>query len=920
MSLCADNKITPRSFSEYKYSRYFVYLDYQHQLNRSSSSSSSDINPTTISDPPFTSENYYSSLDDDWQEFDTSLSKDLLSSIQSAMITPESSKQENCEITNNPVMDVVGDVIDNEEGYEARIPDYILNDKTETTDIKEYLERYVELYSFTWNESDAQFSSFIYGYKPLLDWANLPAVKRKLQNYAFIRCDLELKIMINASPFYYGEMYISFEPLQGNKASVGQDSTKLYAMNFSQLPHVRISPQDSKGATFVLPYLAQAQFLRLGSSGNLGSFGWLRAINYTELRSANGVTGAGATVTIYCRPRNLILSGATIELPLQADSFGERPISKTASAVASALGFLGRVPIIGKYATAASMVANGIAGGAEHLGYTNHPNIDNIDSRKIASYPPLASTEVDYPFEPLTIDPKNSLTIDQSILGLPDKEDPLAVQKIVQRESFFFNTDWTTSAVPGDLLCSIAVTPCHFRQGTQDGTTIVQSTVTNHIAQCFNYWRGDLIYRFKVVASPFHKGRLRLSFDPSGQSGTNIQNTAANVGIVYNSIIDLGKTNEVSFRVPYAQYFPWLSRHRLVKNAVPTMQPDSTTGFLHIPGETNGVLTLRVVNALTAPVATAPVTILVSVKGADNLEFASPDLDKITSDISVSLLPPQSKNVAIDCEEKVEVAEEVTIGSPTVFNPSQYLLNHGEAVTNLRQLFHRMYFSTLLSGNNGASSVDEWNIERYNVPSFPLGYGYAHTGSIATTSRNQANSANVNFSWSTLNPITWWMPCFAGHRGGFLWNYHLTDSDRNSTMYITRVPEGMFSANYYAYTSNAIPKANIYDSSSANYQIAKRYPHGAGGSCGIDRIVTPSVSIKAPMYTNLTYLANNPFSNDFATQQSNTLVVTIPPSPSNLAKTYLIDVWVGGGEDFTPVFFLCTPTVYFYSNEVLPPT
>lgn len=922
--MCKENEIIPRSFQEFKYSRYFVYLDYKHQFEiHSKVYTDCGLSEQFSKDANLFKSNF--AIDnDDWQNWEDSDPEIIDMPAQSEQaIVPDNLGDNNSAITTEPAMDLVGDITNNEIDVGTTIPDYIYNDKTETTDIKDYLDRFIKLYTFTWNESDAAFSSFIYGYNPLSDWAANASVKRKLQNYAFIRCDLELKIMINASPFYYGEMYISFEPKCGNDVSVTQDTTKCYAMNFSQLPHVRISPQDSKGATFILPYTSNQQFLRLGVANDLAKFGWLRAINYTELRSANGVTGTGATVSIYARPRNLILSGATVELPLQSGTWEERPVSKMASAVAAALGKLGRVPVIGKYATAASMATDGIAKGAYHLGYTNEPNIDNINPKKISSYPPLATTEVSYPFEPLTIDPKNSLSIDQSILGLPDNGDSLSISKLVQRESYFFSTEWATTAASDTLLCSIAVTPSHYRQGTVSDYSVLQGTVTNHVAQCFDYWRGDLIYRFKIVASPFHKGRLRLSFDPSGQSGTNIQNTAGNVGIVYNAIIDIGKTQEVSFRVPYAQYYPWLNRKKMIVDANPTYYNDNTTTSLHDPGYNNGVLTLRVVNALTAPVATAPVTILVSVKGADNLEFASPALDSVTNENNkISFMAPQSRTfVCDDTEDSINDGEEVVIGSPTVFNPSQYLLNHGEVVTNLRQLFHRTYLSTYICGNqDDVVASDKYVVDNFSLPTFPLNFGYTNTTLVSTAARNQANSANVNFSWSSINPITWWMPCFLGHRGGFLWNYHLTAASDKALMVYTRYPKGKFSGNMYDYQRNFYLTSDVDNISKLNYNILFKSTFGAGGSCAIDKQVTPSLSIKAPMYNNRTYVVNNIRSSNFnASENLGDLTVIVPPGVT-APPSYTIDCRVAGAEDFTPIFFLCTPTIHCFNNTVLPPT
>jgi len=61
------------------------------------------------------------------------------------------------------------------------------------------------------------------------------------------------------------------------------------------------------------------------------------------------------------------------------------------------------------------------------------------------------------------------------------------------------------------------------------------------IANLFTYWRGDIIFRFRIISSQYHRGRFRVTYDSTGSAGTNISNTAVNQAACFNEVIDITK-------------------------------------------------------------------------------------------------------------------------------------------------------------------------------------------------------------------------------------------------------------------------------------------------------------------------------------------------------------------------------------------
>jgi hypothetical protein len=88
----------------------------------------------------------------------------------------------------------------------------------------------------------------------------------------------------------------------------------------------------------------------------------------------------------------------------------------------------------------------------------------------------------------------------------------------------------------------------------------------------------------------------------------------------------------------------------------------------------NGILTVRVMNELTSPLATADVTVLVFVRAADNIEFAAP---KEISD-KINYFTVQG-----------DIQDEVTMGAPSNVDENVNLVYMGETIISLRELLQR---------------------------------------------------------------------------------------------------------------------------------------------------------------------------------------------------------------------------------------
>jgi hypothetical protein len=779
------------------------------------------------------------------------------------------------------------------------------HDQTENIDLIRFLSRPVRIYNFTWNESDGV--GVIRNINPWNLFFTDARVKYKLNNFAFIQCTLKLKIMINASPFYYGSMGAFYQPLPNFTPStiISSASTQSFIPR-SQRPCVWLNPQHNEGAVLSLPFFWPRNWLNAQSANDMTNMGTLDFVNYTTLQSANGVTGTGVSVSVYAWAEDVKLSGPSIGLAVQADNmevqadeYGQGPVSRVSSAVSKVAGRLKTVPIIGQFATATELGASAVSTVAKLFGFTNVPVIEDTVSMRSDPFPKLATTEIGYPIEKLTIDSKNELTIDGAALGLPPG-DEMAISTLVQKPSYLASTTWDTATAVDTILFTSVVTPVLMDQDTTSALGIkLYTTPMAWVSNLFNNWRGDVIFTFKVVASPFHKGRLRISFDPSGYAGLNILNDTNSSNVVFTKIIDLADATEVDVRIPYQQALPFLYCDNLESS--PNGWSTSTTPtFTYGASQHNGTICVRVHNALTAPVASSSVTILVFVRAAENLEFSNP---RQIND-RFSYWPVQG--------DEWSVQSDVIGTSAGSTADNQYLINFGEKVMSLRTLLRRQSHSLSATPSDDTTS-DYWIWTKYfsRVPIFP---GFDISGiHFAKSLLIPANTVNYNFA--TFHPISYVSAAFVAYRGSINWTINVTGNTPMGFIAVSR------SNDLEVLTANAGTNTLSFASGSysKNAQSMLTLPHGGSGMAMTNQGTQAGLAVQLPNQSAYLFQTTRkaattvPNAGDGAEYDLARLDIQGSGTSGSGIKKMAVHMFAGIGTDYGVHFFLNTPTLVYYA-------
>lgn len=791
-------------------------------------------------------------------------------------------------------------------------------DHTEDLALGNFLSRPTLIDTFTWSTSDVV--GVIRSIVPWYEFLNSLAIRRKIDNYAFMRGTLHVKVLVNGTPFQYGAMRTCYSPLLGlvsDKIRTNPVSDIPLGIPYSQQPGFYIYPQSNSGGEMPLRFFYHKNWLDITNIEDVQNMGTLNYWVYAPLAVA--VTGGSTTVTVrtYAWMTDVELMGSTSKLTLQGDEYGNGAISRPASALAALASHMTNIPIIGSFARATEIGASAVSSIATLFGYTNVPVISNVLPYHPMNAPMLASAHIGVPSQKLALDPKQELSIDPAPHGI-GSQDELSLNCLRLRESYFASSSWSTSDVAGSNLFNMRVCPGLF--GYTDIPNVsavsvgkrVYHTPLSYTANLFKHWRGDIVIRMKVVCTKFHKGRLKISYDPVGDISAT--DTAENT--IYTHILDIGECDDIEFTIPYHQALAWL-------NCDSTIQDNWTEGNPNPPrsGIDNGILSVRCLTTLTAP-ASGSLYLLFFIRAGDNFEFANPAgvIGSVTN-------TPAPSFFALQGEDTTNMlTENVRFGNPTSVLPERYAMNFGECVGSLRNLLHRSVMCETTPMPTGLTGL--YNGVRKLYKRMPYTPGYDPLFTPTNASKIVAASGTYSYVWNTMPHIAYISGMFLGYRGSV--NYTVTpSSDKYGYIDDVRVVRVNDTRNNNAPNRfiTSYPAALHTDSVSkkaARLNLEFNNRDGLAGCAITTTRTNGSIIFNFPDYNNYNfslvdpqyYVLGNP--NDGTVEQGVALqlmTTKVAAADPDLFATVTLQTEVAAGPDFTCLHFLCCPTLD-YANAI----
>lgn len=794
---------------------------------------------------------------------------------------------------------------------------------TDEYEIGKFLQRPV-LISSTAVSQGAVFS--INDIRPWKLFFDTTTIKNKITNYAFIQCDLVIKVVVKCSPFIYGQYCLSYQPqtdFTESNTYVGGD--EYLRIPLSQRQTIVIEPHKNKGGEMVLPFFHYKNWLELTSASQLESMGLLQLWDYAPLQSANGQSTNGCTINIYAYARNISLAGPTLEAPVQSeildisqfelqsamdkatpavdlltqnDKYGKGPISKVASSVASVSQKLEDVPILGPFAKVTSFGSKLIGGIASLFGFTNIPVIEDVRPFKDVPFHAFANADISVPMEKLCIDPKNELTIDPRTVGLPP-QDELAIDYICKKKCFLTYYDWGQTEIKGDYFMGFNIGPTFNEYKSITGGQELYMVPMAMLASMFSNWRGEIVITLKLVKSQYHTGALQVCYDPVGSPFNNNDNSSE----IQTKIFDISDNDEVQFRIPWCQAQSFLrcdpdmagtgGNHSGFRKGLNLATQEYDTDY-H-----NGRLVVKVFNPLTGPDSSAAVRVLAFVHG-ENMSFSNPSEQAL----DISDFVPQSEKREVD----EQTIQSFTMGTSVPLPKNIFDVNFGEAYHSVRGIMRRTckIFSEPTT-NNGYTLPSEFE---YILTKYPPSYGFDPNGRHVAT--DVATTGEANFNYTAVPPYNIVAPCFVGQRGSMNWHFNLNGESDGKKFSAVR-------KNDYPDPNLRLRSTQQIGTDGESVLFARQKDNSlATGASLINCETQTGLQIQFPQFNKFRFVSADPKyyarGRDLDDTENEKLQVSVfLRDPSN--DNNMLDCYSEIGTDFNLFYFLNVPRRYIYTTR-----
>lgn len=785
-----------------------------------------------------------------------------------------------------------------------------------------FLSRPVLIQSFNWATGAPQI------YERFNPWGNFfsePRIANRIAHYSLLRAKLKIRVLVNGNQFHYGRAIMSYLPLPStdylttDRAWVAQD-----IIQASQRPHIYIDPTYSQGGELELPFFWYKNALSIPDE-EWEEMGEMILHTINPLKHANGADD-NVTINVFAWAEDVSLSAPTaatsdfLTPQMAIDEYGDGPISKPAGIVARVANKLTSIPPIAPYARATEIGAGAISKVAGILGYCRPNDISAIKSYKPTYMGNMANTNVEDTAIKLAVDAKQELTIDPRTTGLSG-QDEMSIKSIAQRESYLTTFDWEVANDKGDDLWKSAVTPMLWD---------VNDTELHLPACCFacmpfQYWRGTLNFRFQIVSSNFHRGRIRVIYDPYGADTTEDYTTQ------YSRIVDIAEEKDFTVSIGWGNQNPYCTSMRPGVNGVqfgPTYTSPSGPNDSEGP-RNNGIIGIQVVNDLTVPNSTVDndVQINVFVSAGDDFEVAAPwtvNLNRLVYYPNVAIPPTgdDASNRFLDVQSEVVQDLEATTqpSAPTQTATHEMAAsiddtdetNHvffGESITSFRPLLKRYNYHHTASPPN-TDSFAWWT---YRTPAFPFPRGAEPMAPVHGT-----------YNYSKMTLLNFLAPAYTGWRGGIRWKHLFTQNQMNVAGSIEGhygdAPLLVTRNNYFGTGRPYDNRADEIDMSTTPDHLSQQFVNTHNSTFGGTTMQSYSqnsvLEEEIPFYSahrfNPTKITSNANSVEFFDVRQGSLTIE---TLSRLGTTVpLVHNYVASGEDFSLFFFTGAPVMYSVSS------
>ncbi len=487
-------------------------------------------------------------------------------------------------------------------------------------DMHDYLSRPVSIYSSALSLS----TDISIRISPWDLFSKVPAVRAKFRNFAFIKGNLHIRISVSGTPFHYGRLLCSYQPLANyNKcityytSTLSSYPTDFRSMYLNYLSQARGSTVINCNANdpieMICPFISAKPMFRLfndasGSISDTASLTDFQDAGDLMIYSINQIKSVSASpsnvfMQVYAWMEDVEIGTNTASqmvITTESGTADERevgPVEKFCTGAANLSGTISFIPEIAPYAKASSIVFTFLGKVASWLGWSKPVLIDKPVYVRPEPYINGALTIGYDTAHRIVLDPKQELHVDPRLCGT--SKDELILSEIANRCTYINTFTWAhTSAALGAPIWISNVTPnmgTYFHDVT-GSHYFMQPSAMAFACGPFTYWRGDIVYRFEIVASSFHRGKLGIYFEPNvAQEAVITTSTFLNKQSI--KVVDIQQTQVFEVVVNWSSYRAWL----LVNGTTALYYLSDPANVYSTAGYTNGFIAVFPFTDLQSP-------------------------------------------------------------------------------------------------------------------------------------------------------------------------------------------------------------------------------------------------------------------------------------------------------------------------------
>lgn len=756
-----------------------------------------------------------------------------------------------------------------------------------------------------------------------------PFIADKIANYELIRMKLHARLIISGTKFHYGRAIAGYNPLAGSfdEITVARNFLDVDIVQLSQKPHVYLNPTKNTGGSIDMPFFFNKNYISLNEPQDSVNMGNLTVKSFGNLLHANEGDDP-VTVTLYLWATDVVLTMPTSQndaatLRSQSgkqkkkksnkntinsqDEYGTGIISKPAAMIAKAAGVLEDLPLLRPYALATQMVASKVGDVAKIFGYSRPSVITDIQLFKPNPTGNLANADAADAVHKLTIDSKAELTVDSRTVGL-DGVDQMGIKDIAMRESYLTTFSFSPSDQVDDMLWNTVVQPSNWALGPDNGGGVeIHPTPAAMISNSFDSWQGTMKYRFQVVKSDFHKGKILVRYDP------NALDAAVNYNTNYSRIVDLAEEDDFEIEVGWGQSTPWKQCRAMRDTGV---DYSDTVRQLKPVSFGNGVLELNVLNQLVSPSVDSTISINVFVSCGEDMRFAAPS-NKFYQGLHI--FPDAAPVLQSQSGMEANVAQTVT-DKPVGADPIQMISSRGDCTDNTPLVFYGDPVTSL------RELMKRYVFEKQQFPIIP-GKGILRTQTLLNKNLPYFSGWDPDgIDVSTVDGVTplnavqtgaigWFAPCYAAYRGALRKKYFLGGTIEGTNPGVVRRDFQNGGNGAYSYSSSDIALVDVAELgrrlSTSSFQRSMQ------GASVTNAGINNTVEVELPYYQDQRLSSTRIVGAQSLQSNSHALITTsFTPNASNSSTTTQYTTsqsWGAVGEDFTFFFWTGAPILYSYT-------